>query len=220
MPRARSIFAALFMGATLFVVGCSDLPTAPEVPQEELSVEPQQGLLGNLVGGLVNVVGGTVNVLDNTIDTVVDVVEGILSPVLTREDPLSRDEVASQWIGPWGGVIRLPRAGLTVTVPPGALDRYTKITVRAPAGDLFGYEFLPHGLHFDRPIVAVQEVTRSEASGGLEAIYFEGDIEPEVMALEVLPVATIGDRAFFRIEHFSWYAFRRTGRDGYVIATN
>jgi hypothetical protein len=48
-------------------------------------------------------------------------------------------------------------------------------------------------------------------------MYFEGDLLPEVTALEVLPVATSETEAVSRIEHFSGYAYRRSG---YVIATN
>ena len=205
MPRARKL-SALLLGFTLFVVGCTDLPTAPQ-PEP---VEPEFGLLGGLLGGVVDVVTGTV-------ETVVDVVVGLLSPVLTRDEPLERDEVVSQWVGRDGGIIRLRRAGLTVVVPRGALDRYTRITVTAPAGDLMGYEFGPHGLEFDRPVTLLQEVSSAEADGGLEVMYFEGELQPEVTVLEVLPVATVNGHAVTVIDHFSGYAYRRSG---YVIATN
>jgi hypothetical protein len=193
---------AFVLGAFVFLAGCSDLPTAPELEP----VAPQNGLLGDLVDVVVGTVGG-----------VVDAVVGVLSPVLTRDEPLTSDEVVSRYIGPWGGTIRLPRAGLTVTVPRGALDRYTRITVKAPAGDLMAYEFLPHGTQFERPVTVAQEVSSNEAAGGLEAIYFEGELQPVVEVLEVLPTATIGSAAIFRLEHFSYYGYRRRG---YVVATD
>jgi hypothetical protein len=195
-------FRAFVLGAFVFLAGCSDLPTAPELDP----VTPQSGLLGDLVG-----------VALETVDGVVETVVGVLSPVLTRTEPLSRDEVVSEYIGPWGGTIRLPRAGLTVTVPRGALNGTTRITVRAPAGDLLGYEFAPHGLQFERPVVLTQEVSRRSASGGLEVVYFDGTLQPTVQVLEVLPVVTVGDVAVFRIEHFSGYAMRQRG---YVVATD
>ena len=195
MPRVRTFSRALLLGVSLLIAGCSDLPTAPAV-----EVAPSNGLVGDLVG---------------VVDGVVKVVTGILSPVLTREDPLTQDEVVSQWIGRSGGTIRLPRAGLTVTVPYGALSSYTRITVRAPAGDLLGYEFAPHGLRFSRPVTLTQEVTTPD--GGLEAIYFDGRLQPTVEVLEVLPVSSTRTYAVFRIEHFSGYAMRQRG---YVIATD
>jgi hypothetical protein len=204
MPRARNL-SALLLGVVLLAVGCSDLPTAPE-PESVETVAPSHGLLGGLLG-----------VVAWTVDTTLDVVTGVLSPVLTREVPLDRDEVVSETIGRWGGVIRLPRAGLTVVVPRGALDGPTRITVTAPAGDLLGYQFEPHGLQFDRPVTVTQEISSDAAAGGLEAIYFDGDLLPEVTVLEVRPVATYSSRAVFRLEHFSGYAYRRSG---YVIATN
>lgn len=196
---------ALALGASFFIVACSDLPTAPESELVE-QVAPSHGLLGGLLG-----------LVDSTVDTVVEVVEAVLSPVVKRDDPLTRDEIVSQWIGRDGGVIRLRRAGLTVVVPRGALDRATRITVTAPAGDLLGYEFAPHGLQFNRPVTLRQEVTGNEADGGLEGIYFDGDLLPEVEVLEVFPTLTGRGEAVFRIDHFSGYAYRR---GGYVIATN
>ncbi len=198
MPRVRSIARTLMLGTALLVCACSDLPTEPQV-----EVTPTAGLLGDLVG----VVGGTVG-------GVVKVLNGILSPVLTRETPLSQDEVVTEWIGRNGGVIRLPRAGLTVSVPAGALSRPTRITVRAPAGDLLGYEFAPHGLQFNRPVTLTQDVS---GRADVEVVYFDGPLQPTVEVLEVLPVWATRNVAVFRIEHFSGYAFRQRG---YVIATN
>lgn len=203
MPRVRKLTTALFLGVSFLFVGCADLPT-PTEPVE--AVAPSHGLLGGLVGVVVH-----------TVETLGDAVVGVLSPVLTRDAPLDRDEVVSELIGWRGGEIHLPRAGLTVVVPRGALDRTTRITVTAPAGDLLGYEFQPHGLQFKRPVTLRQEIAWDVADGGLEAMYFEGDLLPEVTVLEVLPVTTTRTEAVFRIEHFSGYAYRRSG---YVIATN
>jgi hypothetical protein len=190
---------ALLLGALLVSFGCSDLPTAPSA-----EIAPSNGLLGDLVG-----------VVTGTVDGVLELAGAILSPVLTREDPLRYDEVVTQTIGRDGGVIRLPRAGLTVTVPRGALTSSTRITVRAPAGDLLGYEFAPHGLQFKKPVTLTQEVTAP--AGGLEVVYFDGSLEPVVEVLEVLPVVSSRQYAVTRIEHFSGYAYRQRG---YVVATD
>jgi hypothetical protein len=200
MSRSSS-FRAVVLGALVFAAGCSDLPTAPE-PE----FAPSHGLVGDLVG-----------VLGRTVDTTLDVVVGVLSPVLNRSEPLRRDEVVSATIGRNGGTIRLPRAGLTVTIPRGALSSNTRITVTAPAGDLMGYEFAPHGLQFEKPVTLTQEITRREAANGLEGIYFEGELQPTVTVLEVKPVTVSRDHAIFRIDHFSGYGLRRRG---YVVATD
>lgn len=188
MPRVRML-PALFLGLSLFSVGCVDLPTAPEPATDE----PQLGLIGDLTGGLLGGHSGEVTVLRRTV-------------------PLAEDEVASEVIGPWGGVLQLPEAGLTVVVPRGALDRDTRITVTAPAGDLVGYHFAPHGLEFDRDLTITQNLLETEGLGlrGLSVAYFEGELEPTVTALERLPLWLLRLLGTFTVEHFS----------GYVIATN
>jgi len=188
MPRVRTL-PALFLGLTLFLVGCADLPTSPDAAADE----PQPGLIGDLTGGLPGGRSGEVTVLRRTV-------------------PLAQDEVASEVIGPWGGVLHLPEAGLTVVVPRGALDRATRITVTAPAGDLVGYHFAPHGLQFDRDLTVTQNLltTQGLGLGGLSVAYFEGELEPTVSAVERLSLWVLRLLGVFRVEHFS----------GYVIATN
>lgn len=139
--------------------------------------------------------------------------------VLRRSPALAEDEEVTQVIGPDGGTIDLPNAGLTVLFPPNALDSPTTITVLAPAGDLVGYHFEPHGLQFQAKVGVVQDLTVTEAGlleslaeGDLTAAYFEGDLEPIVDALELLELHILGSLGLgaFKVEHFS----------GYVIATN
>lgn len=138
--------------------------------------------------------------------------------VVQRTTPLAQDEVVSRTIGPFGGTISLPEAGLSVVVPVGALTAPVTITVTAPAGDLVGYHFQPHGLVFSKPITASQRTFGTELGllGGLLsppfAAYFQGELQARVKALELLNVNVLGllGIAEFQISHFS----------GYVIATD
>lgn len=196
MHRIRSLTGALVVGAFLLLAGCTDVPTAPS----ESFDEPSYGLLGDgllgddgLLSGLDDLVGEDVTVLE-------------------RSSPLASDEVVTRTIGYFGGTIRLPEAGLTVTVPFGALRARTTITVTAPAGDLIGYHFEPHGLEFRRPVTAAQDLDLAQlvSLDRLTAVYFEGELEPTVTALEVLPLWLLRSLGVFQIDHFS----------GYVIATN
>lgn len=190
MHRIRSLTGALVVGAFLLLAGCTDVPTAPSEPFDE----PSYGLLGDgLLSGLDDLVGEDVTVLE-------------------RSSPLASDEVVTRMIGYFGGTIRLPEAGLTVTVPFGALRARTEITVTAPAGDLVGYHFEPHGLEFRRPVTVSQDMTLTDllTVEELTAVYFEGELEPTVTALEVLPLWLLRSLGVFQIDHFS----------GYVIATN
>lgn len=188
MHRIRSLTGAFVLGVALFVAGCADSPTAP-------IDDPGYGLLGS---------GGLLSGLDDTEVRDVQVVE--------RSSPLERDEVVTETIGYAGGTIRLPRAGLTVHVPWGALRQRTEITVTAPAGNLVGYHFEPHGLEFARPVTLTQDLDLTDVLSldGLSVAYFQGELEPTVTALESLPLLLLRTLGIFHIDHFS----------GYVIATN
>jgi hypothetical protein len=138
--------------------------------------------------------------------------------VVHRTTPLAQDEVVSRVVGPLGGTITLPRSGLTVVVPVGALTSSVEITVTAPAGDLVGYLFAPHGLVFRKPVIATQKVAGTDIGllGSVLdppfAAYFQGGLLPQVQALEILRLNLLGLLGLvqFDIAHFS----------GYVIATD
>ena len=188
MRRMRRITLGLFIA-----LGSLALGACADTATGPVEAPAAEGLLGGLLGG-------------NTVD------------VLHRSVPLATDEVVTRTIGVYGGVIDLPRAGLTITVPYGALSAATTITVTAPAGDLMGYHFAPHGLVFKKSVQAKQDLTKSELGllGKLlarpTAAYFQGPLLPQVTALELLPLNIWGLFGFatFDIRHFS----------GYVIATD
>lgn len=189
----RSMFALVLGLALVTVPGCTDSPGATDPIVEE----PSEGLLGGLLG-----LGGGSQPVD----------------VLKRTTPLASTEVVSQVVGPFGGIIHLPNAGLVVRVPLFALTQPTNITVTAPAGDLVGYHFQPHGLNFRRDVILLQNLADTEASAllglgkNLQVAYFQGPLNPVVNALEILPIDIFGvlNLGRFKIDHFS----------GYVIATD
>lgn len=189
MHRIRSLTGALVVGAFLLIAGCTDVPTVPS----DSFVEPSYGLLGDDLQDDDGLVGEEVSVLE-------------------RSSPLESDEVVAKTIGYFGGIIELPEAGLTVDIPLGALRGRTEITVTAPAGDLVGYHFEPHGLEFRLPVTVAQDMTLTDLLDleELTAAYFQGELEPTVTALEVLPLWLVRSLGIFEIDHFS----------GYVIATN
>ena len=138
--------------------------------------------------------------------------------VVSRTAALSSDEVVSKVVGPAGGIITLPRSGLTVVGPVGALAAPVNITVTAPSGSLVGYHFEPHGLVFRKPLIATQKTSGTDI-GLLNSVlsppfvaYFEGPLTSKVKALEVLNLNVLGLLGVvqFQIPHFS----------GYVIATD
>ena len=67
-------------------------------------------------------------------------------------------------IGPDGGTLAIPEAGVTVTVPRGALTATTTITMTARAGALIAYDFAPHGITFTKPLVFSQQLRGTNAT--------------------------------------------------------
>jgi len=125
---------------------------------------------------------------------------------------------ASASIGPKGGVLRLPSAGLTVVVPAGALSKVTTLSVSPRAGNALGYDFQPHGTQFAVALRVTQDLSSMSLSSaslsGLRAVYIADDSQLNdaaglVTASEVMPVNV--DRGLnqvsFAIRHFSTYLF-------------
>ena len=146
--------------------------------------------------------------------------DGTVVAVLTRAEPLSGDLAGSADIGPSGGSFRIRGAGLTVTVPRGAVSRTVHFTATARAGSLVAYEMGPH-MTFARPVVLTQDLRKTNffrlagdalLSGGYVADLATLDAGGETaVAHEVLPVEVDLSTAKLRlaVAHFS----------GYVIAT-
>jgi hypothetical protein len=137
--------------------------------------------------------------------------------VVTRDTPLSAPQSASAFIGVFGGRISLPGAGLTVYIPPFALETPTVITVTAVAGNQVAYEFEPHGTQFRVPLIASQNLTGTSASTGgvlpsvLYAGYFANVADLNQLNATALVSELLGTsisssgRASFLIGHFSGY---------------
>lgn len=185
---------ALALAFLVTGIGACTEATSPVAPE----TEDAEGLFSSLLPGLVG--GGSMDVLERT-------------------TPLADTVTASAVIGWSGGVIEIPEAGLRFVVPRGALRTPTEITVTAPAGDLVGYHFAPHGLQFRRPARIIQSTADTELEGSRSLLrsargaYFSGPLGPvisplELFNLQLLPGIT--RRVGFRVDHFS----------GYVIAMN
>jgi hypothetical protein len=131
---------ALALGV-LAVTSCgTEQPTAPALPQlQSAPAAPSADLLGSLTSII------TMNGLQRT-------------------KPLVAAITVAKSIGPDGGTLAIPEAGVTVTVPRGALSATTKITMTARAGTLVAYDFAPHGITFAKPLVFSQQLRGTNAT--------------------------------------------------------
>lgn len=146
--------------------------------------------------------------------------------VATRVAPIGDGVQASAVIGPRGGVLLLPEAGLLIVVPRGAVQTNTLFSARALPGSAIAYEFEPHGATFAQPI-RVQQLFGGahgvDVSGGVpnfEGAYFADGTQLDVAASsaqvkELLPatVDPAGRLVFFYVHHFSGYLLA-SGRSG------
>jgi hypothetical protein len=80
------------------------------------------------------------------------------APLVRRRGHLSRDLVRSETITAAGGTISIPRAGLTVIFPAGAIEGSLRVTITAHRGDEVAYSFEPHGVRFARPVIVIQHL--------------------------------------------------------------
>ena len=201
-PRSTRRVAALVALGVLTACSPDSSPLAPTA-----APAPRSALLGGLLG----VVGGVVGVV---VDVVAVLTTPLLAPTATRTAAITGEKVVAT-IGRAGGTITLPKSGLTVVVPYGAVSSYTTFTITAPAGNAVAYDFQPHGIKFAAPLVVTQDLTKltySLSSGQqLRAGYYgEGSLDltnNTALVTEIFPVAfnSAGTRATFKIGHFSGY---------------
>jgi hypothetical protein len=136
-----------------------------------------------------------------------------------RSTPLAQSITVSKKIGILGGTIAIPQAGVSVVIPALAVPVTKTISITAMAGDKVAYEFEPHGLKFTLPLVMTQNMSKTDASGGLLGLldlkvgYFPDSSRPtSVTELLGVQVNVLNQTAITTIWHFSGYIFAG-GRD-------
>lgn len=201
MTRSRSTFitrvTAFALAAMLaaFSASCSSdaLPTAPPSRPSQAS-QPNQPQVDPLLGlpleGILDGIGGAT---------------GSLGQILTCKS--QRYASDSEVIGPWGGTLRIGKH--TFYVPPGALDRYVRITAEQPAGNTISVRFKPEGLKFNRRHEPVLTLDYSDC--GLVRNLLPKRIAYTDERLNILSILQsldniLAQRVSARVEHFSRYA--------------
>lgn len=192
--RLRSLTTfAVAVAATFFASACaSDSSTSPQSPVAPPSAASRD-LLGGLLGG-----GSTAGT-----KTVVP---------LLRTTPLAADVSVSQTIGPLGGVLAIPQAGLTIVVPPLAVGKATAFKITARKGSYLAYDMEPHGTKFLVPLVATQSLVNTSARGLLNlslslGYYPDPAHVTSVSELLGVQVDLLRLTAVSTIPHFSGYIY-------------
>jgi hypothetical protein len=142
--------------------------------------------------------------------------------LLKRSKALKKAESVEGIIGPNGGTLSIPNAGVVVTFSKGAVKTKTRISLTASAGSDVSYEFQPHGIRFGAPVIVMQNLQHTTAESddllaeSLQGSYFEGSLTGNLIGTKGL-YARVAEsrkgklnrterRLQFSIEHFSGYA--------------
>jgi hypothetical protein len=157
---------------------------------------------------------GDSNRIGDALSTLTTVLPGGKVKALIRTSALASPVSASVTVGYWGGMLSLPAAGLRVVIPPGAVSSTTTISVTARAGKIVAYQFEPHGIRFNVPLVFDQDLSgtagRSLLSGQIQGAYFANDTDVNdaqstALAQELLNANVGLGHVTFLIQHFSGY---------------
>ena len=209
-------FAGVVLIAGAVVAGCSDRATSVSAPQNP-AVQPNNSLLGGLLGGVLGTVGKLLN---------------IVVSLVTRPSTLQNDIVWSFYAGPGGTVSANNTAGLSITVPPGALSQTVRITVTVKAGNVYNYQFQPEGLQFAVPVTVTQNISNNSLLGSLlggltgtstnvRGAYYSASTlqyDPstgQATVNELEPTVSIPGYVSFQIKHFSGYVLASCSNSGF-----
>jgi hypothetical protein len=196
--RVRHLSTIVLSALAIFSASCAtnDGPVAP--PAAKAPTATSKNLLGTLLGAPTTV-----------------------TPLL-RNKALASNITTSTTVGLFGGVIVVPGAGLSIIVPPLAVTKPTTITVTARAGSNVAYDFEPHGIRFNIPLIATQDLHNTHAGPG--GIYnplnlFVGYYPDANNVTSVTELLNVGltlqnTLATTTIWHFSGYIFAGARDDG------
>jgi hypothetical protein len=154
---------------------------------------------------------------------------GILTSVVQRTLPLSKNYVASATIGTAGGSIRIPEAGFTITFPAGAVSAPVAVKATALAGSNVAYRLEPHGLVFQKEPTIAQDLSLTGVVNQLLTANLAGGYVPDESTLqngtavvtETRPATLdlLRLRTTFTVAHFSAYAVTQR-KGGYMGSSN
>jgi hypothetical protein len=190
MRRRILVLSSALVAAIAAACVSTDTPTSPSGPASRPPTEPSAAS-ANLLG-----LGAPIEV----------------TPLL-RSQPLPQSVSTSATFGPLGGTLGIPSAGLLVVVPPLALSSRQTITVTAVAGSKVAYEFAPHGLKFNLPLVVTQNLGNTEAGANgsvnplsLFAGYYPDSTKPTSITERLnVNLNLLNQVATFSVWHFSGY---------------
>jgi hypothetical protein len=215
MIRSRFVRSASLVLAAFVALSCSDSPVAPEAAPKPVAIatNPDNSLLGGMVGGLLNTVTSVVGFVGDATGLTVH-------PVAWNSSYDHVSHTVSGTITPWGGVLSIPESDFTVVFPIGAVSQPTVITITSDP-NYVAYKMQPTGITFAKPLVATQRLRYTSVAGQpltskLFGAYISDDLLDLSKLLNALEIelsatiytpgsSTIPDTETWLIHHFSRY---------------
>jgi hypothetical protein len=93
--------------------------------------------------------------------------------LLVRTDPLDKFMWEGAWVQPNAKdyqSVKIRRAGITVSFPPGSVTAPVYVTIVAHPGRYVAYEFFPHGVTFAKPVKIQQDLHETTAWRNVEVM--------------------------------------------------
>jgi hypothetical protein len=182
-------------------VGCTSSDTTEALgPSTEQQQAPSFGLIGDLTDGLTDLTNDLTDLTNDLTGTVVGTLGSVTDLLVCSSQPYA---VASQQIGPRGGVLRVGRH--TLQIPGNAVSGSVVITAEQIPGKTNSVRFSPEGLQFEKPAVLTMSYENCAV------VLLQKKIVYTTEEMEILEVLRSFD--LFRskvvsapIDHFSRYA--------------
>lgn len=215
MIRSRFLRSASLVLSAFVALSCSDSPTAPVATAKPVAIaaNPNNSLLGGVLGGLLNTVTSVVGF-------VADATGLTVHPVAWNSSYNHVSHTVSGTITPWGGTLSIPESDFTLVFPMGAVSEPTLITITSDA-NYVAYKMQPTGIKFAKPLVATQQLRYTAVAGQtlttrLFGAYISDDLLDLSTVLHVLEIelsttifesgsAAVPQTETWLINHFSRY---------------
>lgn len=220
MIRNKFFRSFLLIAAVAGLAACADsIPTSPSAPAQTQHTllapdKTQNGLIGDLLGGVVQTVTSVVGFVGDATGLTVH-------PVKWGPTHVADSYTVSGVITPWGGTLVIPQADFSISFPYGAVTQPTTITITADP-NYVAYKMQPTGLRFAKPVVVTQRLQNTAVAGQplsaqLFGAYISDDLLDLSTLLHVLEIensltifrsssgSLIPDTEIWQINHFSRY---------------
>lgn len=190
MIRSRFIRSTVLTLTAFATLSCSEYsPTAPPIAAPS---QAQDGLISDLLGGVVGIVTDLLGTVLHVIDFQYDPKGIPVDAVKWTGSHVNRTRSVSGYIGKNGGTLVLPSSDFTIMFPAGALSQTTLITIVSDGVGYVSYDMRPHGLKFAKPVIVTQRLQNTAVYGTSLALraagaYFDKDpdLSQSLKALEI-----------------------------------